>query len=70
MKHSGDIYIDMVVRITGHVRDIVLWDDMKDDEILSDVISDGDFDTKIEKVISVNIENVEEYDDWEDYYER
>ena len=65
MKQHGTVHVDCTLTFSGKV-DVVLWEDMSIAEIVHDIIHCGDYDYEVVKG-NMKVEDVEDYDDWEDY---
>lgn len=65
MSQEGDVIVRANISFTGSVR-MQLYSGMTVSEIIADIISDGDYEYEVIQG-SYNIENVDDYDNSEDY---
>ena len=65
MSQEGDVIVRANISFTGSVR-MQLYSVMTVSEIIADIISDGDYEYEVIQG-SYSIENVEDYDNSEDY---
>ena len=65
MSKEGDVIVRANIYFTGSVR-MQLYSGMTVSEIIADIISDGDYEYEVIQG-SYEIENVEDYDNSEDY---
>jgi hypothetical protein len=68
MRYDGKVYVEATLTFKGSV-DLVLWNDMKIEEVIADIIQSGDYEYEVIKG-NLDIQDVEPVSDWEDYYER
>jgi hypothetical protein len=67
MKYDGKAYVKATLNFKGNV-DLVLWNDMKIEEVIADIIQSGEYEYEVVKG-DLDIQDVEPVSDWEDFYE-
>jgi hypothetical protein len=67
MKQHGNVRVECTLSFKGNV-DVVLSQDMTIAEIVHDIIHCGDYEYEVVGG-NMKVEDVEDYDDWEDYTE-